>query len=151
MAVQFPDLSSQQGLKQLDEYLLTRSYITGYVCMFLLQNLVACLCGRRQKRRRPSFLIWVKEVILESVYLRPCRYEGSRDDLAVYAALKHLPVPAEFVNISRWHSHIAALIGPRSVIFCCCCLVFVLLFLVSLSGVFQADRLFRTRFGSSRQ
>ncbi|CAK9217865.1 unnamed protein product [Sphagnum troendelagicum] len=70
MAVQFPDLSSQQGLKQLDEYLLTRSYITGY--------------------------------------------EGSRDDLAVYAALKHLPVPAEFVNISRWHSHIAALIGPRS-------------------------------------
>ncbi|CAK9268680.1 unnamed protein product [Sphagnum jensenii] len=68
MAVQFPDLSSQQGLKQLDEYLLTRSYITGY--------------------------------------------EGSRDDLAVYAALKHLPVPAEFVNISRWHSHIAALIGP---------------------------------------
>ncbi|KAH9571206.1 hypothetical protein CY35_02G082000 [Sphagnum magellanicum] len=68
MALQFPDLSSQQGLKQLDEYLLTRSYITGY--------------------------------------------EGSRDDLAVYAALKHLPVPAEFVNISRWHSHIAALIGP---------------------------------------
>jgi hypothetical protein len=106
MAVQFPDLSSQQGLKQLDEYLLTRSYITGY--------------------------------------------EGSRDDLAVYAALKDLPVPAEFVNISRWHSHIAALIGPRSVIFCCCCLVFVLLFLVSLSGVFQADGLFRTRFGSSR-
>ncbi|CAM6002703.1 unnamed protein product [Sphagnum balticum] len=39
-------------------------------------------------------------------------YEGSRDDLAAYAALKHLPVPAEFVNISRWHSHIVALIGP---------------------------------------
>jgi hypothetical protein len=31
MAVQFTDLNSEQGLKQLDDYLLTRSYITGYV------------------------------------------------------------------------------------------------------------------------
>ncbi|KAA8528068.1 hypothetical protein F0562_035063 [Nyssa sinensis] len=30
MAVTFYNLSSQSGLKKLDEYLLTRSYITGY-------------------------------------------------------------------------------------------------------------------------
>ncbi|XP_057784946.1 elongation factor 1-delta-like [Salvia miltiorrhiza] len=30
MAVSFSDLSSAAGLKKLDEYLLTRSYITGY-------------------------------------------------------------------------------------------------------------------------
>jgi hypothetical protein len=35
--------------------------------------------------------------------------------LSVFAALRH-PVPAEFVNVNRWHSHIAALVGPRCVI-----------------------------------
>ncbi|KAJ0039750.1 hypothetical protein Pint_26923 [Pistacia integerrima] len=30
MAVVFGDLNSASGLKKLDEYLLTRSYITGY-------------------------------------------------------------------------------------------------------------------------
>ncbi len=127
-----------------------------YVCSSCRTWLHACAAGGRRDGAH-RFWCEVKEVICESGYLcpclsvSPCRYEGSRDDLAVYAALKHLPVPAEFVNISRWHSHIAALIGPRSVIFSCFCLIFVLLFLVSLSGVFQADRLFRTRFGSSRQ
>ncbi|CAM6048568.1 unnamed protein product [Sphagnum compactum] len=67
MAVQFTDLNSEQGVKQLDDYLLTRSYITGY--------------------------------------------QASRDDLSVFAALRH-PIPAEFVNVNRWHSHIAALVGP---------------------------------------
>jgi len=67
MAVKFQELTSQEGLKQLNDYLLTRSYITGY--------------------------------------------QASRDDLSVFAALRQ-PVPAEFVNLSRWHSHIAALVGP---------------------------------------
>jgi elongation factor 1-beta len=31
MAVSFANLNSEAGLKKLDEYLLTRSYITGYV------------------------------------------------------------------------------------------------------------------------
>lgn len=31
MAVSFANLNSEVGLKKLDEYLLTRSYITGYV------------------------------------------------------------------------------------------------------------------------
>ncbi len=54
-----------------------------------------------------------------------CSYQASRDDLSVFAALRH-PVPAEFVNISRWHSHIAALVGPRCVILfavVCSCLI----------------------------
>ncbi|CAK9190139.1 unnamed protein product [Sphagnum troendelagicum] len=66
MAVEFQELTSQEGLKQLNDYLLTRSYITGY--------------------------------------------QASRDDLSVFAALRQ-PVPVEFVNLSRWHSHIAALVG----------------------------------------
>jgi elongation factor 1-beta len=67
MGVHFDDLSTPAGLKKLDEYLLTRSYITGY--------------------------------------------QASRDDLAVFGALKG--VSAEYVNVSRWYSHIAALAGPR--------------------------------------
>jgi len=31
MAVSFANLNSEAGLKKLDDYLLTRSYITGYV------------------------------------------------------------------------------------------------------------------------
>ncbi|KAJ7945716.1 elongation factor 1-delta-like, partial [Quillaja saponaria] len=31
MAVTFYDLNSASGLKKLDDYLLTRSYITGYL------------------------------------------------------------------------------------------------------------------------
>ncbi len=54
-----------------------------------------------------------EEVKEEVVYVRAlfvfvhCRYQASRDDLSVFAALRQ-PVPAEFVNLSRWHSHIAA-------------------------------------------
>nr|XP_024390358.1 elongation factor 1-delta-like isoform X2 [Physcomitrium patens] len=33
MAAQFDDLSTPEGLKMLDQYLFTRSYISGYVCM----------------------------------------------------------------------------------------------------------------------
>lgn len=43
--------------------------------------------------------------------IRVCRYQASRDDLAVFGALKG--VSAEHVNVSRWYSHIAALAGPR--------------------------------------
>jgi elongation factor 1-beta len=31
MAVSFANVNAEAGLKKLDEYLLTRSYITGYV------------------------------------------------------------------------------------------------------------------------
>lgn len=37
MAVTLYDLSSSSGLKKLDEYLLPRSYITGYVTAFMLR------------------------------------------------------------------------------------------------------------------
>ncbi|XP_065873253.1 elongation factor 1-delta 1-like [Euphorbia lathyris] len=65
MAVAFSDLGSSAGLKKLDDYLLTRSYITGY--------------------------------------------QASKDDLTVYAALPKAP-SAEYVNASRWYSHIDALL-----------------------------------------
>jgi elongation factor 1-beta len=42
-----------------------------------------------------------------------CRYQASRDDLAVFVALES--VPAEFVNASRWFKHISALAGPQYV------------------------------------
>ncbi|GBG66547.1 hypothetical protein CBR_g63129 [Chara braunii] len=63
--VAFENLSSSEGVKALDDYLLTRSYITGS--------------------------------------------QASRDDLAVYLALKTAP-SKEFVNASRWYSHITALL-----------------------------------------
>jgi elongation factor 1-beta len=31
MAVAFPNLSTEAGLKHLDEYLLSRTFITGYI------------------------------------------------------------------------------------------------------------------------
>jgi elongation factor 1-beta len=65
MAVAFYDVNSAAGLKKLDEYLLTRSYITGY--------------------------------------------QASKDDLTVYAALSKSP-SSDYVNASRWYSHIDALI-----------------------------------------
>jgi hypothetical protein len=173
MAVKFQELTSQQGLKQLNDYLLTRSYITGYVrllsslssgiifCFFdclrfvcelfcvstwqspcnrkqklltafgegleLLPNPVKelddclmfpllCECGSRHGGRRQLLHLTEEEVKEEVIYVRAlfvyvhCRYQASRDDLSVFAALRQ-PVPAEFVNLSRWHSHIAALVG----------------------------------------
>ncbi|TXG51295.1 hypothetical protein EZV62_023819 [Acer yangbiense] len=65
MAVAFYDVNSAAGLKKLDEYLLTRSYITGY--------------------------------------------QASKDDLTVYAALSKSP-SSDYVNASRWYSHIDALL-----------------------------------------
>ncbi|KAJ4835210.1 hypothetical protein Tsubulata_021036 [Turnera subulata] len=65
MAVAFYDLGSEAGLKKLDDYLLSRSYITGY--------------------------------------------QASKDDITVYSALTSAP-PAKFVNVSRWFSHIDALL-----------------------------------------
>jgi len=65
MAVSFSDLSSAAGLKKLDDYLLTRSYITGY--------------------------------------------QASKDDVAVYSALAK-PPSSDYVNVSRWYSHIDALL-----------------------------------------
>lgn len=51
------------------------------------------------------------------------RHQASRDDLAVFAALKN-GVSAELVNASRWYKHIAALAGPRCVPLYRCCQVF---------------------------
>jgi len=65
MAVSFSDLSSAAGIKKLDDYLLTRSYITGY--------------------------------------------QASKDDVAVYSALAK-PPSSDYVNVSRWYSHIDALL-----------------------------------------
>eukprot|EP00897_Mesotaenium_endlicherianum_P003064 jgi/Mesen1/2786/ME000170S01901 len=66
MAVSFKDLSSAEGVKQLDEYLTSRSYISGY--------------------------------------------QASRDDLAVYSALKGAP-SAENKHAARWYNHITVLLG----------------------------------------
>ncbi|KAJ7550819.1 hypothetical protein O6H91_07G119800 [Diphasiastrum complanatum] len=65
MAISFDNLATSEGVQQLDQYLLTRSYISGY--------------------------------------------QASKDDLAVYLALKEVP-PSNLVNASRWYSHISALI-----------------------------------------
>ncbi|CAN6696901.1 unnamed protein product [Malus baccata var. baccata] len=65
MAVTFFDVDSASGLKKLDDYLLARSYITGY--------------------------------------------QASKDDITVYAALSKAS-SSEFVNVSRWYNHIAALL-----------------------------------------
>ncbi|XP_009365022.2 elongation factor 1-delta 2 isoform X3 [Pyrus x bretschneideri] len=65
MAVTVFDVNSASGLKKLDDYLLARSYITGY--------------------------------------------QASKDDITVYAALSKAP-SSEFVNVSRWYNHIAALL-----------------------------------------
>lgn len=35
----FPDLSTDKGLKALDEYLLLRSYITGYDCQYACKDM----------------------------------------------------------------------------------------------------------------
>ncbi|XP_057964090.1 elongation factor 1-delta-like isoform X2 [Malania oleifera] len=65
MAATFYNLNSDSGLKKLDDYLLTRSYITGY--------------------------------------------QASKDDIAVHSALSKAPL-AKYVNVSRWYSHIDALL-----------------------------------------
>ncbi|KAJ6294246.1 hypothetical protein OIU76_022349 [Salix suchowensis] len=65
MAVTFYDLTSAAGLKKLDDFLLSRSYISGY--------------------------------------------QASKDDLTVYSALSSAP-SAEYVNVSRWYTHIEALL-----------------------------------------
>ncbi|KAG5230309.1 hypothetical protein OIU77_007530 [Salix suchowensis] len=65
MAVTFYDLTSAAGLKKLDDFLLSRSYISGY--------------------------------------------QASKDDLTVYSALSSAP-SAEYVNVSRWYTHIDALL-----------------------------------------
>ncbi|XVF54675.1 hypothetical protein PTKIN_Ptkin05aG0199900 [Pterospermum kingtungense] len=65
MAVTFYDLGSAAGLKKLDEYLLTHSYISGY--------------------------------------------QASKDDITVYTALSGAP-SSSYVNVSRWHNHIDALL-----------------------------------------
>ncbi|XP_022137411.1 elongation factor 1-delta-like [Momordica charantia] len=70
MAVALHDVKSAAGLKKLDEYLLSRSYISGY--------------------------------------------QPSKDDVTVYEALSK-PVSGEYVNVSRWSNHIAALLRVSAV------------------------------------
>jgi hypothetical protein len=138
MAVQFTDLNSEQGLKQLDDYLLTRSYITGYVPLHWLccdspPSLCLCLCLCL------SLFFWTSCSSWLCVCVH-CRYQASRDDLSVFAALRH-PVPAEFVNVNRWHSHIAALVGPRCVIlFAVVCSFLIISWLLLLSDALSPGK-----------
>ncbi|KAG6753206.1 hypothetical protein POTOM_043253 [Populus tomentosa] len=71
MAVAFYDLTSAAGLKKLDDYLLSRSYISGY--------------------------------------------QASKDDLTVFAAFSSAPA-AEYVNVSRWYTHIDALLRISEIV-----------------------------------
>lgn len=92
MAVTLHDLKSASGLKKLDDYLLTRSYITGYVGRFALVLL---------------FFYFGSSCFLSLICL--FRYQASKDDVTVYAALSKAP-SAEHVNVSRWYKHISALL-----------------------------------------
>ena len=40
----------------------------------------------------------------------PCRYQASRDDLAVYSAIDKAPSASEYAHAARWYSHIEALL-----------------------------------------
>lgn len=42
-----------------------------------------------------------------------CRYQASRDDLVVYAALSKAPDASSAPHVARWFSHIKALLGAR--------------------------------------
>ena len=44
-------------------------------------------------------------VILSILY----RYQASKDDITVHAALSKAPSP-DYVNVSRWYNHIEALL-----------------------------------------
>lgn len=96
MAITLYDLSSDSGFKKLDEYLLTRSYISGYVtvafvllCLFFFFSICCFLCV----------------ALLPDLF----RFQASKDDVTVYAALSKAP-SEEFVNVSRWYKHIDALL-----------------------------------------
>ncbi len=41
------------------------------------------------------------------------RYQASRDDLAVYSALKSPPSETDYPHAARWYQHIKALLGVR--------------------------------------
>ena len=96
MAVTFHGLSSAAGLKKLDEYLLSRSYISGLVILIPYLNLLFSLF---------SSIVYIHEILIQ-----PCfRYQASKDDLTVYSAIPSMPA-AEYVNVARWYKHIDALI-----------------------------------------
>ena len=42
-----------------------------------------------------------------------CRYQASRDDLAVYSAIEKAPDAKSYPNVARWYTHIEALLGKR--------------------------------------
>ncbi|KAJ0230348.1 Translation elongation factor EF1B [Hirschfeldia incana] len=65
-----PELNSDAGLKKLDDYLLTRSYLTGY--------------------------------------------KASKDDITMIVCLSD-PPSSQYVNLSRWYNHIAALLRTTGI------------------------------------
>ncbi|KAH9718289.1 elongation factor 1-delta 1 [Citrus sinensis] len=93
MPVTFYDLNSDTGLKKLDDYLLTRSYITLLGIFLLCQNII-------------EKLWWEISFLFCCAFIR---YQASKDDITVYAALSK-PPSSEYVNVSRWYNHIDALL-----------------------------------------
>jgi elongation factor 1-beta len=93
MAVSFANVNSDAGLKKLDEYLLSRSYITGYVTQTTLCN-SGYICS------------------IFTLYLSSLSYQASKDDLAVYSSFSAAP-SSKYINVARWFSHIDALVRLR--------------------------------------
>lgn len=91
MAVAFHDVKSAAGLKKLDEYLLSRSYISGLVEHVLGLTVIVWIW---------FFCVWHMIIL---------RYQPSKDDVTVYEAISK-PVSSEYVNVSRWSNHIEALL-----------------------------------------
>uniref|UniRef100_A0A453B3P4 Translation elongation factor EF1B beta/delta subunit guanine nucleotide exchange domain-containing protein n=1 Tax=Aegilops tauschii subsp. strangulata TaxID=200361 RepID=A0A453B3P4_AEGTS len=94
MAATF-NVNAEAGLKKLDGYLLSRSYISGYVfhtfmpCLFTVNG---CICAI--------------SLTLLNLF---CRYQASKDDLAVYSEFSVAP-PSTCTNVARWYNHIDALL-----------------------------------------
>lgn len=131
----FPDLSSAAGLKALDEHLLTRSYISGFVPQFALESALSIATPSIKDDQQPSLFQKARLSPRVQEYFFPkgrkghqsahdhrsgsaitglctCSYQASRDDLAVYSALKSAPA-ASYPNAQRWYKHITALLGAR--------------------------------------
>jgi hypothetical protein len=85
----------KSGLADLDSYLLTRSYIEGYVPQ--RGNL------GEMSSDRVSHLLWG--------LCRPCRYSFSPADTSVFGALPVVPDAGSTPHAYRWYLHIAALSG----------------------------------------
>lgn len=105
MAVVLSNVNSEAGLQKLNDHLLTRSYMTGYVIYNACWSVIA------------GFLIFASIGLWACIllYLTCFRYQASKDDMAVFAALTSAP-PSSYVNVTRWYDHISALLRSRCVL-----------------------------------